>query len=400
MPDDYIQEGYIILARKIRKSSLWKSLKATHRLVMLEILLQAQFKDGEVARNGEIIFLKRGQLATSYQQLVDDIGDKDITIKVVRNAINKLIKHEFLVKDEEKAKSKKGLLLTISNYDLYQNPDNYKGQIRSENESKVEALSNRSESKTSFLGNVEGKAEANENPYISSFYNNIDNDTGKETGIMRAKQGQSEGKARAINNNVNNDNNVYLLKNEWNRRRDNSDFDSFKSESQKENGGVPSTDQSSGEIPFSNQKSDGVLSTVPNEEEISLFSKSDLEKIESKYIQLRGKGLFLSAKDTKPMIELLKDKIPIETILQGIDLSFERFTPEYKGDSIKHFSYCARTIRELHYMNTDRKKEIKHGERGGKCERDERNSGYPQTDRGQSTSNVYYDQFPGLFKKI
>mgnify|MGYP001255359665 FL=1 len=79
---EMIPEGYVLLARKIRKSPLWKSLKATHKVVMIELILQAQFRDGEVVRNGEIIHLKRGQIATSYQQLVDDIGDKDITVKV------------------------------------------------------------------------------------------------------------------------------------------------------------------------------------------------------------------------------------------------------------------------------------------------------------------------------
>ncbi|WP_285857678.1 hypothetical protein [Neobacillus cucumis] len=41
-------------ARKIRGSPLWKSLKVTHRIVLIELLLQAQYQDGEVVRNGEI----------------------------------------------------------------------------------------------------------------------------------------------------------------------------------------------------------------------------------------------------------------------------------------------------------------------------------------------------------
>lgn len=155
-----IPEGFIIIARKVRKSPLWKSLKATHRIVMIELLLQAQFKDGDVVRNGEILHLKRGQVATSYQHLVDDIGDKDIKVKVVRNAIEKLVKHDFLAKDEAKARAKKGLLLTVVNYGVYQDTENYKGKAK-----------------------------------------------GKEKGITGAKQGQSKGKAGAISNNVNKVNN-------------------------------------------------------------------------------------------------------------------------------------------------------------------------------------------------
>lgn len=170
MIDERIPEGYILLARKIRKSPLWRSLKATHKVVMIEILLQAQFKDCEVVRNGEIIPLKRGQVATSYQQLVDDIGDKDITVKVVRNAINKLIKYGFLAKDETRAKAKKGLLLTVVNYDLYQTPENYKGK-----------------------------------------------EAGRESDKEGAKQGQSKGKEGAINNNDNND-----LNNDSNNDKENT----------------------------------------------------------------------------------------------------------------------------------------------------------------------------------
>ncbi|MBT2215867.1 hypothetical protein KK120_08895 [Virgibacillus dakarensis] len=157
MTIENIPDGYVLLARKIRKSALWKSLKATHRVVLIDLLLQAQFKDGEVIRNGEIIPLKRGQIATSYQQIVDDIADKDVTVKVVRNAINKLVKHDFLAKDESVSRAKKGLLLTIVNYGIYQESDNYKGKER-----------------------------------------------GKDMGNEGAKQGQSKGKAGAINKNDNN----------------------------------------------------------------------------------------------------------------------------------------------------------------------------------------------------
>jgi DnaD/phage-associated family protein len=193
---EHIEEGYILIARKIRRSAFWKSLKATHRVILLEILLQAQFRDGEVVRNGEILFLKRGQVATSYQQLVDDIGDKEITVKVARNAIEKFIKEGFLTKDEEKAKSKKGLLLTIVNYDLYQRPDNYKRLT--ENELRM----NHDESKNEKLGSEEGKAENSESTDIPTDLTEDESEGGKAEGITRAKQGQSEGKARAINNNV------------------------------------------------------------------------------------------------------------------------------------------------------------------------------------------------------
>jgi DNA replication protein DnaD len=204
MSDERIPEGFVFLARKIRKSSLWRCLKATHRIVLIELLLQAQFKDGEVVRNGEILFLKRGQIATSYQNLVDDIADKDISLKVVRNAIEKLIKHDFLAKDEAKSRAKKGLLLTVVNYDLYQTADNYSGKAADKSESENEVRTNHEESKSSFSGKATGKANNEQNPFITGVNRTTYKNEGKEKGITRAEQGQSEGKAGAINKNVKN----------------------------------------------------------------------------------------------------------------------------------------------------------------------------------------------------
>jgi len=228
MTDNYIPDGFILLARKIKKSPLWRCLKATHKIVMIELLLQAQFQDGEVTRNGEIIFLKKGQIATSYQQLVGDINDKSITVKVVRNAIKKLVKHGFLAKDEAKARAKKGLLLTILNYNYYQNPGNYKSKMLSENEVQLKY----DESKMAILDNVSGKGEGkdkrSDESEISTDINSCKNELGKEkdkdTGNRGAKQGQSKGKARAINKKDNNvkkdkkDKDIYNIFQHWNSK--------------------------------------------------------------------------------------------------------------------------------------------------------------------------------------
>lgn len=171
-----IPGGYIMLARKIRKSPLWLSLKSAHRMVMIEILLQAQWQDGDVVRNGEIIHLKRGQVATSYQQLVDDIGDRDVTVKIVRTAIEKLEKHNFLAKDEAKARAKKGLLLTIENYGFYQDSDNYLGKEKGNDEGDARAKSGQSEGKARAINNKdkelkEGKKGITYTPEFDEFWN-------------------------------------------------------------------------------------------------------------------------------------------------------------------------------------------------------------------------------------
>ncbi|WP_141527877.1 hypothetical protein [Priestia megaterium] len=115
--------------------------------------------------------MKRGQVATSYQNLVNDIKSSEVTVKVVRSAINKLIKYDFLVKDEAVARAKKGLLLTLVNYDFYQSPDNYKGKAR-----------------------------------------------GRDKGTLKTEERHYEGEVEAINNKVNNDiktNNKYQSVINW-----------------------------------------------------------------------------------------------------------------------------------------------------------------------------------------
>ncbi|WP_432693984.1 hypothetical protein ACRBU7_14380 [Priestia aryabhattai] len=157
----------MLLARRIKNSPLWISLKPTHRLVLIELILQAQFQDSHVVRNEEIIFLKRGQVATSYQKLVNDINSSEVTVKVVRSAINKLIKYNFLTKDEAIARAKKGLLLTLVNYEFYQNPENYKGKAKGRDKDILEAKKRHYEGPVEAINN-----KVNNDIKIGNKYNN------------------------------------------------------------------------------------------------------------------------------------------------------------------------------------------------------------------------------------
>jgi hypothetical protein len=172
---EQIPYGYIIFPRLIKNCPAWVCLKPTYKVIFMELLLQAKFKDGEVVRNQEVIYLKRGQIATSYQHIVNDINSKEITVKVVRSAIKKLISVGFLQKDEAVARAKKGLLLTLPKYCHYQNPENYKGKA----------------------------------------FDQV-------TGSKNVNQGQSGGITRAINNNVNNNDNKEnkVKRNDWSKLRE------------------------------------------------------------------------------------------------------------------------------------------------------------------------------------
>lgn len=129
MGEAAIPGGYILLSRKIRDpNSSWRCFTAAQRIVFLEILMQAAHAPLYVKRNGEQIWLERGQVATSYGQLVKDIDCPEVTFKVVRGAMQKGEKLKIWAKDEAKARAKKGLLLTVLNYGFYQDPLNYQGQ--------------------------------------------------------------------------------------------------------------------------------------------------------------------------------------------------------------------------------------------------------------------------------
>lgn len=181
--DGVISGGFILLARKLENSPLWLSLKATHRLVMMQLLIKAQWQDGEITRNGETLFLKRGQVATSLQQLVDDIRESTTTVKVVRTAIDKMEADGFLVKDEAAQKSRRGLLLTLCNYDFYQNSDNYKGKAKGKAMGKA-------------MGIAEGKANPEERAKQRAKQENAESlDITDSIADMDQEEGKAKGKA-------------------------------------------------------------------------------------------------------------------------------------------------------------------------------------------------------------
>jgi len=141
-----------------------------------------------------------------------------------------------------------------------------------------------------------------------------------------------------------------------------------------------------------NAKGDGVPSTEPNEAEISSF-----RQIEAKYIQRRARGFDLMPNDILVIEQLLQDGIPVDTILRGIDKAFDEYKPRFKNDRIKSMTYCEPIIRELHYLNENRKeaneraktrKSAGHG-------RDSQESGGSESD-----SKGYFERFDGLIQSL
>ena len=154
MADEYIEDGFVLLSRKIFNSKTFSSLNAIQKLITIYLILMANHKDNVWWDNHEkkFIEIKRGSFITSIEQIKKKIKDKLVTPKKIRLILSTLEKMQFLAIKT----TNKYTLVTILKYDLYQNGDNYKG---------------------------------------------------KQKGKLRASKGQGKGKLRATNKNVKNDNN-------------------------------------------------------------------------------------------------------------------------------------------------------------------------------------------------
>lgn len=108
--------GWIKLHRKLLKSDMYQHLNSKQRDVMLVCLLLASHKENYWEYDGEIYSVKIGEFVTSYSSLQKNCG-KDITIRNLRTAIEKLEKWNFLTKKATRS----GLLISIVNFTYYQN---------------------------------------------------------------------------------------------------------------------------------------------------------------------------------------------------------------------------------------------------------------------------------------
>lgn len=113
-------KGFIKIYRSINEWDWWDDLN-TFRLFMT-ILILANWKDKKW--RGKKI--KRGQLWTSLSTLSDESG---LSIKQVRNSLEKLIKTNEVTSE----RANNGRLITVVNYDFYQDNDENGANERANN---------------------------------------------------------------------------------------------------------------------------------------------------------------------------------------------------------------------------------------------------------------------------
>ncbi|HJV46614.1 MAG TPA: replication protein [Bacillota bacterium] len=110
-----------------------------------------------------------------------------------------------------------------------------------------------------------------------------------------------------------------------------------------DNEGVPTTRQ--GAVPASSE-----LDADSNQAEI--FESNYKKAVTDKYLIRRGKGFSLSALDEQALEELLAERIPLKTALEGLDKAFNDYKPVHKRDKINSFNYCLPIIYDLHHKKT------------------------------------------------
>lgn len=122
-----IPGGYILLARKVIDSDLMN--KPAHYLKLwVWMLSKANWKDRDK--------LKRGQFVTTISEMQEAGGYKigyrtrSLTKDEVRSAYEAFTKATMITT----TKTTRGMIVTIQNYDLYQNPKNYEPHDEPHNE--------------------------------------------------------------------------------------------------------------------------------------------------------------------------------------------------------------------------------------------------------------------------
>jgi hypothetical protein len=103
--------------------------------------------------------------------------------------------------------------------------------------------------------------------------------------------------------------------------------------------------------PFTRQDAVPVTPETGTDSIQDQISSSDIDyrqAVADKYLRRRGKGLEITSGDEQVIDELIKDKIPLQTALDGIDQAFDKFKPKHKRDEVHSLSYCAPVIYSLH----------------------------------------------------
>lgn len=113
-----MNEGWILIHRKLQESQIWSSNEPFDmRSAWIDLLMLANHDNATIIFDGQPLEIKRGQYLTSVRKLSLRWGwGNEKTLKYLR-----LLENLQMIK---KNSNKRRTLLTIENYDVYQNTPN------------------------------------------------------------------------------------------------------------------------------------------------------------------------------------------------------------------------------------------------------------------------------------
>lgn len=114
-----MSQGWIKLHRELMDKAIWKESTPEQKTILITLLMMANHKEKEWEWKGERFKAEPGQFVTSLPSIAEKCG-KGISIQNVRTALKRFEKYEFLT-DESTNKNR---LITIVNWELYQETDN------------------------------------------------------------------------------------------------------------------------------------------------------------------------------------------------------------------------------------------------------------------------------------
>ena len=153
-----IKKGYYIKARQIQESKI--ATQPPHVREIWDWLLKECNHTDNISSGRTI---KRGQCVRTYSDIQEGlkwfVGYRKMTYKKhhCENALKWLTKETMITK----TKTTRGILITVCNYDFYQNPENYESHTRTDTSATMKLQGT----------DTINKNDKNDNKYIYSFWN-------------------------------------------------------------------------------------------------------------------------------------------------------------------------------------------------------------------------------------
>jgi len=125
--EEYLEDGYILLSRRVFSSKTFSSLNAIQKLITIYLILMANHQDNKWwdSQQKEFIDIKRGSFITSVDSIKKKIKDRLVTTQKIRTCVKILKNMQFLTIKTTSHYT----LITIEKYNLYQNGDSYINKI-------------------------------------------------------------------------------------------------------------------------------------------------------------------------------------------------------------------------------------------------------------------------------